>query len=79
MFICVYLIYQNETKMETQEFTYRLVKKTTYMGVTFLLYSSTYGWFVETSQGLITEYMRTKKEALNYMKTAKNILRIESK
>jgi hypothetical protein len=65
--------------MTTQEFTYSLIKETSYKGVTFSLYSSTEGWFVETSEGVVTEYMTTKKEALEYVKRAKKLIKIEEK
>lgn len=65
--------------MTTQEFTYSLVKETTYRGVNFSLYNSTEGWFVETSEGIVSEYMKTKKEALDYLRKSKSVLKIESK
>lgn len=69
---------KQQENMTTQEFTYSLIKQTTYKGVTFSLYNSTEGWFVETSQGVVTEYMRTKKEALEYIKRSKSLIKIES-
>ena len=63
--------------MTTQNFTYNLVKETTYKGVNIMLFNSTEGWFVETSQGLVSEYMRTKKEALQTISNVKNNIKIE--
>ena len=61
----------------TTEFTFKLIKETQYKGVNITLYSSTEGWFVETSQGIVTEYMRTKKEALEEIKNIKNNIKSE--
>ena len=63
------MLYQNNNTMT--KFTFKLIKETQYKGVIILLYSSTLGWFVETSQGLVSEYMKTKKEALCEIKNIK--------
>ena len=59
-------------------FTYKLIESTNFQGITFDLYSSTEGYFVEVSDGLASEYMRTKKEALNYISNAKRIMKLEA-
>ena len=60
-----------------ENFTYSLNKEITHKGVTIQLYNSTSGWFVETSEGLISEYFATKKEATNYIKTQKKLMTFE--
>ena len=64
--------------MTHQEFTFKLVQQMTYKGVKIMLYNSTEGWFVETSQGLVSEYMKTKKESLQYISAQKNTIKIEA-
>lgn len=64
--------------MTTQAFTFRLVKETQCKGVNIMLFNSTEGWFIETSQGLISEYMETKKEALEAIKLVKNNIKSET-
>lgn len=64
--------------MTTQEFTFRLVKETQYKGVDIMLFNSTEGWFVETSQGLVSGYMETKREALESIKIVKNNIKSEA-
>jgi len=78
--LCEYLLYICIIKQtKTMEmFTYSLIKKTTYKGVVISLYSSTEGWFVETSESYASEYMKTKKEALDLIREHKELLKIES-
>lgn len=64
--------------MTAQAFTFRLVKETQFKGVNIMLFNSTLGWFVETSQGLVSEYFKTKKEALEEIKNAKTNIKSET-
>lgn len=64
--------------MTTQNFTFKLIKEITYKGVNIMLFNSTEGWFVETSQGLISEYMKKKTQALESIKTIKNNIKSEA-
>lgn len=59
-------------------FHYKLIKSTKFQGVTFDLYTSTEGYFVEASNGLASEYMSYKKDALNYIASAKKIMKLEA-
>lgn len=61
----------------TTTFTFKLVKEIQYKGVNIMLFNSTEGWFVETSQGLVSEYMKTKKEALQFISNVKNNIKSE--
>jgi CRISPR/Cas system-associated protein Cas7 (RAMP superfamily) len=63
--------------MDTTNFTFKLSNEMNYKGVAIMLYDSTEGWFVETSQGLVSEYMKTKKEALEAIKNIKNNIKNE--
>ena len=63
--------------MTTQNFTFKLVKEITYKRVNIMLFNSTEGWFVETSQGLVSEYMKTKKEALQTIANIKNNIKTD--
>ena len=60
-------------------FKFKLIQTTTFKGVVIDLYSSTEGYFVETSQGLVSDYYKTKKEATNYIANAKKNIKIEAK
>ncbi|NBW20227.1 MAG: hypothetical protein EBR82_70885 [Caulobacteraceae bacterium] len=60
-------------------FTFKLLKTIEFKNVTIDLYSSLEGYFVETSQGLVSDYFKTKKEAANYISNAKQNIKIESK
>lgn len=62
-----------------ENFTFKLITTTKLKNVTIDLYSSTEGYFVETSQGLVSDYFKTKKEAANYISNAKQNIKIESK
>ena len=53
-------------------FKFKLIQTTTFKGVVIDLYSSTEGYFVETSQGLVSEYYKTKKEIKDCIKVLKN-------
>jgi hypothetical protein len=64
--------------MTTQAFTFRLVKQTQCKGVNIMLFQSTEGWFVETSQGLVSDYFQTKKEALEQIKNTKTNIKSET-
>jgi len=64
--------------MTTQAFTFRLVKQTQFKGVNIMLFNSTLGWFVETSQGLVSDYFRTKREALEQIKNTKTNIKSET-
>jgi hypothetical protein len=64
--------------MTTQAFTFRLVKLTQCKGVNIMLFQSTEGWFVETSQGLVSDYFQTKKEALEQIKNTKTNIKSET-
>ena len=64
--------------MITQEFKFKLVQETSYKGINIMLFNSTNGWFVETSQGLVSEYMSEKKEALETIKNIKNNIKSET-
>ena len=64
--------------MTTQEFKFKLVQETSYKGINIMLFNSTNGWFVETSQGLVSKYMSAKKEALETIKTIKNNIKSET-
>ena len=59
------------------EFSFKLINSTNYKKVIIDLYSSTEGYFIETSQGLVSEYYKTKKEAVNYIKTVKSSIKTE--
>lgn len=72
----IYLPIKQTETMET--FTYSLIKKTTYKGVVISMYSSTEGWFVETSESLVSPYMKTKKEVVEFIRRHKRTLKIES-
>ncbi len=43
-----------------------------------MLFQSTEGWFVETSQGLVSDYFQTKKEALEQIKNTKTNIKSET-
>jgi hypothetical protein len=58
-------------------FKSNLLKTTKYMGVTIDFHSSTEGYFIQTSQGLVSDYMKTKKEAIEYIRTVKNNIKTE--
>jgi hypothetical protein len=60
------------------QFTFSLVKSVTYRKVRIDLFTSTDGYFVETSQGLISDYFKTKKEATSYIANAKRNIKIEA-
>mgnify|MGYP007029092277 CR=1 FL=1 len=60
------------------QFTYKLIKTTKFQEVTFDLYTSNEGYFVEASNGLESEYMISKKEALGYIANAKRIMKLET-
>jgi hypothetical protein len=62
-----------------ENFTFKLITTTKFKNVTIDLYSSTEGYFVETSQGLVSDYFKTKKEATNYITTTKRNIKIEAK
>ena len=64
--------------MNSKKFTFKLVKEITYKGVKIMLYNTTEGWFVETSQGLVSEYMKTKKEALQTIANIKYNIKTET-
>jgi len=60
------------------EFTFKLLKTTKFKSVSIELYQSTLGYFVETSQGIISDYFKTKKEAADYVKITKSVIKIEN-
>ena len=62
----------------TTEFKFSLVKQIKYKGVSIMLFTSTNGWFVETSQGLATDYMETKTQALEEVKIIKANIKSET-
>ena len=62
-----------------ENFTFKLITTTKLKNVTIDLYSSTEGYFVETSQGLVSDYFKTKKEATNYITNTKRNIKIEAK
>lgn len=64
--------------MRNQNFTFKLVKETTCNGINIMLFNSTEGWFVETSEGLVSEYIKTKKEALQNMSSVKKNIKSET-
>lgn len=43
-------------------FSFKLIKTIKFMGVTIGIYSSTEGYFCETSQGLVSDYFKTTQE-----------------
>jgi hypothetical protein len=59
------------------KFSFKLINSTNYKKVSIDLYLSTEGYFIETSQGLVSEYYKTKKEAVNYIKTVKSSIKTE--
>ena len=63
--------------MTTLRFTFKLIKEIIYKDVSIMLFNSTNGWFIETSQGLVTEYMKTKKEAIAEIANIKNNIKSE--
>ena len=65
--------------MTTQNFTFKLLTTTNFRNVIIDLYSSTEGYFIETSQGLVSEYFKTKKDATNCISSIKKNIKIESK
>jgi hypothetical protein len=62
-----------------ENFNFKLLTTTKIKNVTIDLYSSTEGYFVETSQGLVSDYFKTKKEARSYIANAKKNIKIEAK
>ena len=62
-----------------ENFTFKLITTTKLKNITIDLYSSTEGYFVETSQGLVSDYLKTKKKATNYIANAKRNIKIEAK
>jgi hypothetical protein len=68
---------QKQRKMEN--FTFKLVTTTKYVNVTIDLYSSTLGYFVETSQGLVSDYFKSEREAKNYIRNARQNIKLESR
>jgi len=64
--------------MTTQDFKFKLLKETKYKGVNIMLFSSTEGWFVETSQGQVSEYMKNNKEAMQYIYNVKYNIKTEA-
>jgi hypothetical protein len=58
-------------------FTFSLVKSVTYLGVCIDLFTSTEGYFVETSQGLVSEYFPNKKQAEDYVAECKRQIKSE--
>ena len=65
-------------KNKMENFTFKLITTTKLKNVTIDLYSSTEGYFVETSQGLVSDYFKTKKEATNYITNAKRTIKKEN-
>jgi hypothetical protein len=61
-----------------ENFNFKLLTTTKFKNVTIDLYSSTKGYFVETSQGLVSDYFTTKKEATRYIANAKRNIKIEA-
>jgi hypothetical protein len=53
-------------------FSFQILKTIKFKNVTIDLYNSTEGYFVETSEGLVSEYFNTKKEAIYYIKNVKS-------
>ena len=64
--------------MTTQDFKFKLLKETKYKGVNIMLFCSTEGWFVETSQGQVSEYMKNNKEAMQYIYNVKYNIKTEA-
>jgi hypothetical protein len=62
-----------------ENFTFKLLTTTKIKNVTIDLYSSTEGYFVETSQGLVSDYFKTKKEAANCIANIKQNIKTEVK
>jgi hypothetical protein len=62
-----------------ENFTFKLVTTTKYVNVTIDLYSSTLGYFVETSQGLVSDYFKSEREAKNYIRNARQNIKLESR
>ena len=62
-----------------ENFNFKLLTTTKIKNVTIDLYSSTEGYFVETSQGLVSNYFKTKKEATSYIVNAKRNIKIDAK
>jgi hypothetical protein len=62
-----------------ENFTFKLLTTIKFKNITIDLYSSTYGYFVETSQGLVSDYFKIKKEATNYIANTKHNIKIEAK
>jgi len=60
------------------EFSFKILTTTKYKNVTIDLYSSTEGYFVETSQGLVSDYFKTKKQATEYIANIKRVIKIET-
>jgi hypothetical protein len=61
-----------------ENFNFKLLTTKKFKNVTIDLYSSTEGYFVETSQGLVSSYFKTKKEATRYIANEKRIIKIEA-
>jgi hypothetical protein len=60
------------------EFSFKILTTTKYKNVTIDLYSSTEGYFVETSQGLVSDYFKTKKQATEYIANTKRVIKLET-
>ena len=65
----IYLITQKFTAMTT--FTFKLLNTIKCKNVSIYSYKSTNGYFVETSQGLVSEYFKTKCQISEYIKVIK--------
>jgi hypothetical protein len=59
------------------QFTFSLLKSVTYREVRIDLFTSTEGYFVETSQGLVSEYFSSKKQAESYAVECKRQIKSE--
>ena len=67
-----YLILTTQNKKAMSTFSFQILKTIKFKNVTIDLYNSTEGYFVETSEGLVSEYFNTKKEAIYYIKNVKS-------
>jgi hypothetical protein len=68
-----------KTDKKMENFNFKLLTTTKFKNVAIDFYSSTEGYFVETSQGLVSDYFKTKKEATKYIANAKRNIKLDAK
>jgi hypothetical protein len=62
-----------------EDFNFKLLSTLKFLTVKIDLYSSTFGYFVETSQGLVSDYFKTKSEAIKYIRNVRQNIKLESR